>query len=109
VKGDGEEQGEAEVEGVGPEERGKAAQGEGEAVEEDVAVFRHRVRDLGLGIRCEGPGLKPLMEGDCFVGLKPHANPNGNGNGKRKGKGNCNGNGNGKSESESGSSACGEG
>jgi hypothetical protein len=41
VEADGEEEGQGEIEDVGPEERGKAAQREGEAVEEDVAGFRH--------------------------------------------------------------------
>jgi hypothetical protein len=43
VEGDGEEEGQGEIEDVGPEERGKAAQREKQAVDEDVAVFRHGV------------------------------------------------------------------
>ena len=43
VEADGEEEGQEEIEDVGPEERGEAAQGEREAVEEDVAAFRHGV------------------------------------------------------------------
>jgi hypothetical protein len=39
VEADGEEEGEGEIEDVGPEERGEAAQREREAVEEDVAAF----------------------------------------------------------------------
>jgi len=45
VEADGEEEGQGEIEGVGPEECGEAAQREREAVEEDVAAFRH-VRNL---------------------------------------------------------------
>ena len=41
VEADGKEEGESEIEDVGPQERGKAAQGEREAVDEDVAAFKH--------------------------------------------------------------------
>src|SRR5260370_42646539 len=46
VEAEGEEEGQGEVEDVGPEERGEAAQREREAVEEDVAAFRHGVGPL---------------------------------------------------------------
>jgi hypothetical protein len=41
VEADGKEQGQREIEEVGPEKRGEAAQCEREAVEEDVAAFEH--------------------------------------------------------------------
>jgi hypothetical protein len=41
VEAHGEEESEPEIEEVGPDERGKAAQREREAVEQDVAAFRH--------------------------------------------------------------------
>jgi hypothetical protein len=43
VQADGEEEGQGEIEDICPEERGDAAQREREAVEEDVAAFRHDV------------------------------------------------------------------
>jgi hypothetical protein len=49
VEAEGEEEGQGEVEDVGPEERGEAAQREREAVEEDVAAFRHGAGPL---VRC---------------------------------------------------------
>ena len=41
VEAEGEEEREGEIEEVGPEQRGEATQREREAVEEDVAAFRH--------------------------------------------------------------------
>jgi hypothetical protein len=41
VQADGEQKREEEIEGVGPQERGKTAQGEGESMDEDVSAFKH--------------------------------------------------------------------
>ena len=41
VEADGEEEGQCEIEEVGPEERRQTAKREGEAVEEYVAAFEH--------------------------------------------------------------------
>jgi hypothetical protein len=62
VEADGEEKGQGEIEEIGPEECGEAAQREREAVDEDVAAFRHRAEPrFWLSRWCgEGPGLKPL-------------------------------------------------
>ena len=46
VEADGEEERKGEVEGVGPEKRGEATQGKGQAVEEDVATFVHNAGPL---------------------------------------------------------------
>jgi hypothetical protein len=54
VERDREEEGEDEVEGVGPEERREASQSEGKAVEEDVAAFGHdatSVEEQGQGLQ----------------------------------------------------------
>jgi hypothetical protein len=53
VQADGKEEGQGEIEDVGPEERREAAQREREAVEEDVAAFRHE---------CETSGTLPSLE-----------------------------------------------
>jgi hypothetical protein len=47
VESDGEEEGQGEIEDVGPEERGEAAQREREAVQENVAAFKHGARPFG--------------------------------------------------------------
>jgi len=52
VETDGEEEGEGEIEEVGPEKRGEAAQREREAVSEDVAAFRHGAEPLRR--KCDG-------------------------------------------------------
>jgi hypothetical protein len=41
VEADGEDECQDEIEDVGPEERGEAAQGESQAVDENVAAFKH--------------------------------------------------------------------
>jgi len=41
VEADGEEEGQEEIEEIGPEKRGEAPQREREAVDEDVAAFKH--------------------------------------------------------------------
>jgi hypothetical protein len=41
VEGDGEEEGQEESEEIGPEKRGEAPQRERQAVDEDVAAFKH--------------------------------------------------------------------
>jgi hypothetical protein len=48
VEADGEEQGQCEIEEIGPEECGESSQSERESVEEDVAAFEHGAEPLLL-------------------------------------------------------------
>jgi hypothetical protein len=67
IEAEGKEKGQGEIGDIGPEERGKAAQREREAMEEDATVFRHedlfyQVSNLCLCRGCQTGWLNGLAK-----------------------------------------------